>query len=178
MYTVGLRHDHPFLSWALGMALREVPGIEVYNLGEGASRRPCPVPLDVLITNRPTSCDGPGMTPGTRVLLMSAQRPGNLAGSGATCFLDERSTPEAVVAAVRAAVGTDPGGGDVASVRDMLSPREWEVLSHIAAGLTHDQIARRLAISPHTVDTYVKRIRSKLGLGNKAELTRAALAAS
>jgi DNA-binding NarL/FixJ family response regulator len=56
-----------------------------------------------------------------------------------------------------------------------LSEREEQVLRLIAHGLTHQQIAMRLTISPHTVDTYVKRIRSKLGAGNKAELTRAAL---
>ncbi|HEX4832858.1 MAG TPA: response regulator transcription factor [Trebonia sp.] len=56
-----------------------------------------------------------------------------------------------------------------------LSEREEQVLRQIAHGLTHGQIATRLGISPHTVDTYVKRIRSKLGAGNKAELTRAAL---
>jgi DNA-binding NarL/FixJ family response regulator len=56
-----------------------------------------------------------------------------------------------------------------------LSEREEQVLGQIAHGLTHGQIATRLGISPHTVDTYVKRIRSKLGVGNKAELTRAAL---
>jgi DNA-binding NarL/FixJ family response regulator len=56
-----------------------------------------------------------------------------------------------------------------------LSEREEQVLRQIAHGLTHGQIATRLGISPHTVDTYVKRIRSKLSLGNKAELTRAAL---
>lgn len=56
-----------------------------------------------------------------------------------------------------------------------LSEREEQVLHQIAHGLTHGQIATRLGISPHTVDTYVKRIRSKLGVGNKAELTRAAL---
>jgi DNA-binding CsgD family transcriptional regulator len=57
----------------------------------------------------------------------------------------------------------------------VLSPRERQVLRHIADGLTQSQIASRLAISHHTVDTYVRRIRSKLELGNKAELTRAAL---
>jgi DNA-binding NarL/FixJ family response regulator len=56
-----------------------------------------------------------------------------------------------------------------------LSEREEQVLRQIARGLTHGQIATRLGISPHTVDTYVKRIRAKLGVGNKAELTRAAL---
>ena len=56
-----------------------------------------------------------------------------------------------------------------------LSEREEQVLGQISRGLTHGQIATRLGISPHTVDTYVKRIRVKLGAGNKAELTRAAL---
>ncbi|MFD5461525.1 DNA-binding response regulator [Kitasatospora sp. NPDC127059] len=56
-----------------------------------------------------------------------------------------------------------------------LSEREQQVLRQIALGLTHGQIATRLGISSHTVDTYVKRIRTKLGVGNKAELTRAAL---
>ena len=56
-----------------------------------------------------------------------------------------------------------------------LSKREEQVLRQISRGLTHGQIATRLGISPHTVDTYVKRIRAKLGGGNKAELTRAAL---
>jgi DNA-binding NarL/FixJ family response regulator len=54
-----------------------------------------------------------------------------------------------------------------------LSVREEQVLRQISRGLTHSQVARRLGISQHTVDTYVKRIRAKLGLGNKAELTRA-----
>jgi DNA-binding NarL/FixJ family response regulator len=56
-----------------------------------------------------------------------------------------------------------------------LSDREKQVLQQVAHGLTHGQIATRLGISPHTVDTYIKRIRSKLGVGNKAELTRVAL---
>ena len=56
-----------------------------------------------------------------------------------------------------------------------LSSREEQVLHYIACGFTHGQVARRLGISAHTVDTYVKRIRSKLAVGNKAELTRAAV---
>lgn len=61
---------------------------------------------------------------------------------------------------------------------DQLSLREQQVLDCIADGYTHGQIARHLGISRHTVDTYVKRIRGKLKLGNKAELTRAAVQAS
>lgn len=56
-----------------------------------------------------------------------------------------------------------------------LSEREEQVLRQISQGLTHSQIATRLGITRNTVDTYVKRIRAKLGAGNKADLTRAAL---
>ncbi|MEV8517860.1 LuxR C-terminal-related transcriptional regulator [Dactylosporangium sp. NPDC051484] len=55
-----------------------------------------------------------------------------------------------------------------------LSEREEQVLHQVASGLTHGQIASRLGITRHTVDTYVKRIRAKLQIGNKAELTQAA----
>lgn len=59
--------------------------------------------------------------------------------------------------------------------RPPLSPREREALVWIAKGLTHAQAAARMRVSKPTVDTYVARIRVKLQLGNKAELTRAAL---
>lgn len=71
---------------------------------------------------------------------------------------------------------TQPSAQDRPQVANgSLSEREEQVLRQIAHGFTHGQVATRLGISPHTVDTYVKRIRSKLGVGNKAELTRAAL---
>jgi DNA-binding NarL/FixJ family response regulator len=59
--------------------------------------------------------------------------------------------------------------------RGELSPREREVLAHIAQGFTHQQIARRMGISVTTVNTHVARIRVKLKLGNKAQLAVAAL---
>ena len=66
------------------------------------------------------------------------------------------------------------GGGDVAAA-GRLSPREEQTLGYIARGFTHEQIATRLGIRKSTVNTYVERIREKLQLGNKADLTRAAL---
>jgi DNA-binding CsgD family transcriptional regulator len=56
-----------------------------------------------------------------------------------------------------------------------LSPREREVLGHFATGFTYAQIANRLGISPHTVDTYLRRVREKTGAGSGAELTRLAV---
>lgn len=56
-----------------------------------------------------------------------------------------------------------------------LSPREEETLGYIARGFTHAQTATKMGISKATVNTYVERIRVKLQVGNKAQLTRAAL---
>jgi two-component system, NarL family, nitrate/nitrite response regulator NarL len=56
-----------------------------------------------------------------------------------------------------------------------LAPREREALSLIAQGFTQAQAATRMGVSPATIDTYIKRIRRKLGPGNKADLTRRAI---
>jgi len=63
-------------------------------------------------------------------------------------------------------VGTEP---------QVLTRRELETLRWLADGLTHGQIARRMGLTEATVSTYVKRIRSKLNVGNKADLTRTAI---
>jgi DNA-binding NarL/FixJ family response regulator len=105
--------------------------------------------------------------------------------AGAAGVISKREWGERIVDAVKAiAAGARVTPYDWTAVpaaeradvpTSYLSEREGQVLSQISHGLTHGQIATRLGISPHTVDTYVKRIRAKLGLGNKAELTRAAL---
>jgi DNA-binding NarL/FixJ family response regulator len=56
-----------------------------------------------------------------------------------------------------------------------LAPREVETLQWIARGLTHGQIATRMGLAQATIDTYAKRIRAKLKVNNKAELTRIAI---
>jgi DNA-binding NarL/FixJ family response regulator len=55
-----------------------------------------------------------------------------------------------------------------------LAPREIETLAWIARGCTHRQVAHHMQVTEATVNTYVKRLRSKLGVGNKAELAQAA----
>jgi DNA-binding NarL/FixJ family response regulator len=56
-----------------------------------------------------------------------------------------------------------------------LAPREIETIRWIALGFTQSQIATRMGLSQATVNTYAKRIRSKLHVTNKAELTRIAI---
>jgi DNA-binding CsgD family transcriptional regulator len=57
---------------------------------------------------------------------------------------------------------------------DLLTPREWEVLSLIGEGLTNEQIAARLAISPNTAKFHVAEILSKLGVTSREEAVRQA----
>ena len=56
-----------------------------------------------------------------------------------------------------------------AAPRADLSARELEVLGLITKGFTFEEISRLLAVSPHTVGTYVKRIYGKLQVGSKTE---------
>ncbi|WP_432827582.1 LuxR C-terminal-related transcriptional regulator [Dactylosporangium sp. CA-092794] len=56
-----------------------------------------------------------------------------------------------------------------------LAPREIETIRWIALGFTQAQIATRMGLSQATVNTYAKRIRSKLQVSSKAELTRIAM---
>lgn len=48
-----------------------------------------------------------------------------------------------------------------------LSPRETEVLSLVASGLSNNYIAERLGISENTVDTMLRRVFSKLQVNNR-----------
>jgi len=50
-----------------------------------------------------------------------------------------------------------------------LSPREQEVLSYMADGLSNQEIARLLGISPNTVKTHVVHIFNKLGVKDRTQ---------
>lgn len=53
---------------------------------------------------------------------------------------------------------------------DMLTPREQEVLRHIARGFAYKQVARKLGISIKTVETHVSAVLRKLQLSSRHEL--------
>jgi len=61
------------------------------------------------------------------------------------------------------------------SVVDILSDRELEVFRLLGEGLSGPQVAQRLHLSPHTVDTHRQRIKEKLSLATTTELTQAAI---
>ncbi|HEY1538983.1 MAG TPA: response regulator transcription factor [Solirubrobacteraceae bacterium] len=55
---------------------------------------------------------------------------------------------------------------------DQLTPREREVLQHIARGYMYKEIAHRLGISAKTVEAHVSAVLRKLQLSNRHELSR------
>ena len=56
-----------------------------------------------------------------------------------------------------------------------LTPREAEVLAHVADGLSHDEIGRRLSISPETVRTHVRKACERLNARTRTHAVATAL---
>lgn len=76
-------------------------------------------------------------------------------------------SPSIAVKALHLIRGQQP---DPASPADLgLSAREMDILQHIAAGLTYQQIADKTFISPKTVRKHIENIYRKLQVHNKVE---------
>jgi len=63
-----------------------------------------------------------------------------------------------------------PPAADPSAGRDVLTPREQEIVELVARGLTNDQIAERMVISPLTAKTHVNRAMMKLHARDRAQL--------
>lgn len=70
---------------------------------------------------------------------------------------------------VLAFTGLKPGEEDEDPLFDVLSPREREILVHVARGRTNAEIADRLFISEKTVRNHVTHIFGKLGVKSRAQ---------
>ncbi|QKV95401.1 response regulator transcription factor [Streptomyces sp. NA02950] len=115
--------------------------------------------------------------------------------AGASGFLGKGAEPDELLAAIRIAAageallspaatkgliarflaqgdGARDGGESAydASRLDALTGREREVLVQVAGGLSNDEIAARLEVSPLTVKTHVNRAMAKLGARDRAQL--------
>ncbi|KUL63614.1 MULTISPECIES: response regulator transcription factor [Streptomyces violaceusniger group] len=113
--------------------------------------------------------------------------------AGASGFLGKGAEPDELLAAIRIAAAGEAllspaatkgliarflaqgdGSGDAgafdASRLDALTVREREVLVQVGGGLSNDEIAARLEVSPLTVKTHVNRAMAKLGARDRAQL--------
>lgn len=75
-----------------------------------------------------------------------------------------------------AAVPGPAGRSTAASGWDALTPRELQVVELVTLGATNQQAARRLHVSPHTVNAHLRHVFAKLGVSSRVELTRVAVA--
>jgi two-component system, NarL family, response regulator NreC len=95
--------------------------------------------------------------------------------------LADSELPQAIRAAARGEeyisprVATRLGALHRTLTEDKLTPREVEVLQLIALGYTSVEIARKLQLSPRTVETHRAHIFTKLACSTRAGLVRYAL---
>lgn len=108
--------------------------------------------------------------------------------AGASGFVVKDTEPADLLQAVRAAVRGDallspgitrrlisefvarpPDALAVAGL-ELLTPREREVVALVAHGLSNDEIAGRMVLSPLTAKTHVSRAMTKLGARDRAQL--------
>jgi DNA-binding NarL/FixJ family response regulator len=187
MLRVAVIHDRPIIRLGIAALLDLDPGVVLAGAGDSGSIPMAWGQLDVLVAPIAALTGGGVRGSGPPILVVSGgpHRDGDCvdvrAGTYGCVAVDV--TGEELSAAVRAVAahqrflpessGHLADGPAVSPAR--LSPRELQAVTLIAQGFTHHQVARRMGIAQSTLDTYVKRVRSKLGLGNKAELAVAAL---
>ncbi len=123
-----------------------------------------------------------------RILALSAHddtsHPKWVLKAGALGYLSKRSAPEELIEAVRTVAAgrryIDAGIAQRMAVQDVtgghgpveqLSEREFEVFVLLARGISVNQIAEMLHLSPSTVGTHLYNIKQKLAAANQAELT-------
>ena len=113
--------------------------------------------------------------------------------AGASGYVPKRAAPDELITAINAAAEGEvylyPSLAKLL-VRDYLSAerpaeekinldgltdREHEVLTHLAEGVSNDEIAAALVISPKTVERHRENIMRKLNLHSRSELVRYAI---
>lgn len=104
--------------------------------------------------------------------------------AGALGYLSKRSAPDELIHAIRQVsegrmyidtqlsqrMALEEFNGEKSPI-EVLSEREFGVFIQLAKGLSVNQIAELLNISPRTVGTHLYNVKQKLGVANQAELT-------
>src|SRR6266487_2804995 len=93
----------------------------------------------------------------------------------ATAWAEGRMMSPDHVLATQGELSSSPATASPAPYPDGLTTREVEVLRVVAQGLTNEQVAERLVISPRTVDTHLTLIYSKIGVSSRSAATRYAI---
>jgi DNA-binding NarL/FixJ family response regulator len=203
MLRIAVVDDHPVARHGMANILDPVPDLQVVAAVDGVAALPRDeggrLAVDLVLLDLYLGDGHPALSAISElsetvpVLVVSASRaPADVLRAmqaGASGYLTKHATEEAYVTAIRSIASGgfyfSPQLADLvqaatqdrppAASPEQLSLREQEALAYIARGFTHQQTATRMGVSKSTVDTYIARIRTKLNLGNKAELALAAL---
>lgn len=201
MIRLLIADDHPIVRSGLRAVLAAEPDFEVVGeaaTGEGAVESARALAPDVVLMDLRF---GPGLTgaEATRAITSGAGGPRVLVlttydsdadilaaiEAGATGYLLKDADPADLAAAVRdAAAGRSALAPAVAqrllgrlrSPGAALSLREAEVLELVAAGLSNQQISKRLFLSQATVKSHLVHVYAKLGVDNRTAAVAAARA--
>ena len=103
--------------------------------------------------------------------------------NGAFDFIEKPFNAETLVTRVREAMAATsrvkaPASSGLAARfpgRDLLTPREYQVLELIANGASNKEAGRQLGISPRTIEVHRSRIMEKLGAKNTVDLVHIVL---
>jgi len=198
MIRIAIAEDHTLVRDALRTLLESSGRCEV--VGEDstgdeaveivAQRQPDVLLLDIAMPGKDVLeaiSDIAGMQGPTRVLVVSMHADDSHAvravRAGAAGYVNKTARVNELMAAIDAIVAGQrvvPDGADASlppatSPAQVLSPREFQVLGHLASGLTNREIAKMLEISVKTVDTHRGHVLKKLKLRNNSDLTRFAM---
>lgn len=200
MLRVMIVDDHPVVREGLRGMLEADPGITV--VGEAASGDEAVVragelaPDVILMDLRMPDGDGVSATsriltgrPESRVVVLTTYETDadivRAVEAGAAGYLLKDTSRADLLAAIRSAArGETVLSPSVATrlvtrmrapVAESLSPREREVLSLVARGLTNAEIGRTLFISETTVKTHLLRVFGKLGVSDRTAAVTTAL---
>ena len=197
---VVLADDHERMRRSLRLLLDEESGVEVTAEAEDLAAVACHVQrhepqvlvLDLRIPG------GSGIetigrlrerAPETQIVVMTMQDDAafvqHALAAGALGFVVKDRADEELPSAIRAAARGEEFVSPTLAARlevlhralidDVLTAREVEVLRLIALGHTSVEIARKLRLSPRTIETHRAHIHAKLELTTRAELVRYAL---
>ena len=189
--------DHTVVRSGLRLLLEAEPGLEVVaeaadvpGAAEAVERlAPDVLVLDLHMPGEPSLPAIPRLcehSPGTRIVVLTAQRDPSFAGEalrlGAAGYVPKEAAGQQLVRAIRVAAGggtyLEPGLGArlaahaAAAQRSApeLTERELDVLRLIARGHTNREIAERLFLSVRTVEGHRARIQRKLGRSRRSDL--------
>jgi two-component system invasion response regulator UvrY len=198
MIRVAIAEDHTLVREALKTLLENSGRVEV--VGEAttgdeaveivAQRQPDVLLLDIAMPGKDglaAIMDINGLQVQTRVLVVSTTADDTYAvravRAGAAGYLNKTAKSGELISAIDAVIAGQrvvPDGAEAQSApathpAQVLSPREFQVLGHLASGLTNREIAKMLEISVKTVDTHRGHVLKKLKLRNNSDLTRFAM---